>query len=469
MSAKQSIFLSHATPEDNDFTRWLGAKLTLAGYDVWYDLERLKGGDMTWDKIERAIREETTRFIAIISKESHGKDGVKKEWTLASNLEKKNPGFVIPIRIDEFNFDDVTILFSGKNILDFHRDWFGGLTQLIETLQDAKISHASEPDAAQASLWWKAGLPAPIELKVQEERVESSWIPIVSLPLAVETATKPPQVNPIPVTEKNRSIPWFEHGTHVVGFAPRNMLIDLFKDQVPLKLGSAYSTEDLLTGNVGFDRKVTAAEAHDRVLFLIRQAWDLAMEQSKLRRTELASRKTVWFVPKGLMQKDFFWFFDENKKKHRKQLVGHSDKFKITWHYGVSMKPILGNIRRIELQAHVLFSEDSGALITSEARMHRLRRSFCKNWWNPRWRDFQRALLAYLSQGNDYIRLAVGDGRYIELGASPFIFISPVRLTDTSNQANEEEIIVDKEVDDLSEIDDEEKWDESEVVSEEEP
>lgn len=42
---RESIFISHATPEDNDFTRWLGSKLELAGYKVWHDLVRLKGGD----------------------------------------------------------------------------------------------------------------------------------------------------------------------------------------------------------------------------------------------------------------------------------------------------------------------------------------------------------------------------------------------------------------------------------------
>ena len=57
-----SIFISHATPEDNDFVRWLGAKLELAGYQVWHDLARLKGGDYFWDKIENAYRNEAYRF-----------------------------------------------------------------------------------------------------------------------------------------------------------------------------------------------------------------------------------------------------------------------------------------------------------------------------------------------------------------------------------------------------------------------
>lgn len=35
----------HHSDEDRDFTVWLGAQLSAAGYDVWTDISRLKGGD----------------------------------------------------------------------------------------------------------------------------------------------------------------------------------------------------------------------------------------------------------------------------------------------------------------------------------------------------------------------------------------------------------------------------------------
>ncbi|MEJ1938393.1 hypothetical protein WDZ92_49995, partial [Nostoc sp. NIES-2111] len=41
MTVRRLVFLGHATPQDNAFTRWLGARLTAAGYDVWLDLKRL--------------------------------------------------------------------------------------------------------------------------------------------------------------------------------------------------------------------------------------------------------------------------------------------------------------------------------------------------------------------------------------------------------------------------------------------
>ena len=43
-TGRDAIFISHANPEDNAFTVWLGARLTAAGYEVWADVLRLRGG-----------------------------------------------------------------------------------------------------------------------------------------------------------------------------------------------------------------------------------------------------------------------------------------------------------------------------------------------------------------------------------------------------------------------------------------
>lgn len=41
-NARPAIFISHAAPEDNAFTLWLGAKLAALGYEVWADVLRLR-------------------------------------------------------------------------------------------------------------------------------------------------------------------------------------------------------------------------------------------------------------------------------------------------------------------------------------------------------------------------------------------------------------------------------------------
>jgi len=383
-------------------------------------------------------------------------NGVRKEWNLAAIIEKKSPGFVIPIRIDDFKFDDITILFAGKNVLDFRRSWFEGFTQLLETLKDANIARASVPDAAQASLWWKSGIVTPIDFTARSERLESSWFSL-QLPPAVETLSKRSSVDEIKRTAENATVPWCEHGRSVLGFARREFLVEFFKDKIQLELDRQLSTDGLLSGSVLLTESASKNDVRNLLSFLVRQAWDIAMKQAGLRQTFMSNGQTVWFVPKGLKPKDVFEFLDQNKKKRRRQLVGRSEKYKVNWHYGVSAKPTLGRPLRLELEAHILFTEDTGELVQPPSRAHRLRRGFCKNWYNARWRDFQRALITYLCRGTDCIRLPVGSDRFVEVSATPFIYDSPVSLVDNADQAREEEIPIDQEVESLGDDDEEEE------------
>jgi hypothetical protein len=44
MNERSALFISHANPEDNTFTLWLGAKLAALGYEVWADVMKISGG-----------------------------------------------------------------------------------------------------------------------------------------------------------------------------------------------------------------------------------------------------------------------------------------------------------------------------------------------------------------------------------------------------------------------------------------
>ena len=55
-TGRDAIFISHANPEDNAFTVWLGARLTAAGYEVWADVLRLRGGQDWQRRLEDALR-----------------------------------------------------------------------------------------------------------------------------------------------------------------------------------------------------------------------------------------------------------------------------------------------------------------------------------------------------------------------------------------------------------------------------
>jgi hypothetical protein len=234
-------------------------------------------------------------------------------------------------------------------------------------------------------------------------------------------------------------------------------LVAFFKDKIHLELDRQLSTDGLLSGSVLLTENASKNDVRNLLSFLVSQAWDIAMNKAGLRQTFMSSGQTVWFVPKGLKPKDVFEFLDQNKKKRRRQLVGRSEKYKVNWHYGVSAKPILGRPLRLELEAHIFFTEDTGELVQPPSRAHRLRRGFCKYWYNARWRDFQRALVTYLCHGRDCIRLPVGSDRFIEVSPTPFLYDSPVALVDNADQASEEQIPIDQEVERLDDYGEDEE------------
>jgi TIR domain-containing protein len=60
-----TVFVSHASPEDNAFALWLTLRLGEMGFKVWCDLTKLIGGETFWDNAEDAIRNSTAKFPSV--------------------------------------------------------------------------------------------------------------------------------------------------------------------------------------------------------------------------------------------------------------------------------------------------------------------------------------------------------------------------------------------------------------------
>ena len=65
---RDTVFVSHANPEDNTFALWLALRLGELGFKVWCDLTNLIGGEAFWDNAEDAVRRahgvDATSFVA---------------------------------------------------------------------------------------------------------------------------------------------------------------------------------------------------------------------------------------------------------------------------------------------------------------------------------------------------------------------------------------------------------------------
>jgi hypothetical protein len=91
------VFVSHATPEDNEFARWFTLQLNRRGFKAWCDLTKLLGGEKWWADINEAISLYSSKFLFVASRTSVKKPGVIRELKVALQTAKDLQRFIIPI------------------------------------------------------------------------------------------------------------------------------------------------------------------------------------------------------------------------------------------------------------------------------------------------------------------------------------------------------------------------------------
>jgi hypothetical protein len=141
---RTTVFITHAAPQDNEFALWLSSKLAMAGYKVWVDRRRLRGGDDFWDEIDRVLRTEAIKQVIAFTP-NVSKPGVKKELAIGGVVAGKidDPHFMIPVRAGDIAFSDAPPEFLRANILDGCPNWHDCLKDLFQTLDDAGVPRAS--------------------------------------------------------------------------------------------------------------------------------------------------------------------------------------------------------------------------------------------------------------------------------------------------------------------------------------
>lgn len=85
---RDAIFISHTNPEDNEFTVWLGARLTAAGYEVWADVLRLRGGQDWQRLLEDALRNKACKVLLVGTEHGVQKQGVRNEIQIAHAVSR---------------------------------------------------------------------------------------------------------------------------------------------------------------------------------------------------------------------------------------------------------------------------------------------------------------------------------------------------------------------------------------------
>ncbi|MCA9457808.1 MAG: toll/interleukin-1 receptor domain-containing protein [Nitrospira sp.] len=442
------IFISHATPEDNAFTLWLSTRLKLIGYQVWSDVTQLFGGEKWWDDIEQAIDQFTCKFILVITRTSLSKPGVQREVELALGAEKNHQlsRFIVPVIIDDSGFGGQPYDLSERNIVDFSEGWAAGLGKVIERFSRDNVPTSRVEDNLGQKL--AALSDPPFQLKMHESWVLSNWLNILSLPKQLNFYRLPVDASKWKQLFGGCIFPWFEWGGMFVTFAtskdlmqflPRHFLV---REEPHLELIAVL--EKRPRNHPGFLR----GELIKRMNYLLSEAWHSHMRSLGLHRYELSSGKVSWFFPDMEDNRGKKAFADIFGVLRKKQVIGYSPKNAVHWHFAIEPKAQYGPHPKFCLVPHVVFTEDGRTPLADKDKMHRLRRGFCKSWWNDRWRDLLLGYMELVTQGKPTLDIYLGNEQLLSCHSRPQIIHSEYSLINTTQKGvvSTEDEVVDIEV-----------------------
>jgi hypothetical protein len=427
------VFISHATPEDNDFTLWLAGKLGAAGYEVWSDLTHLQGGDGFWGNIEEVIRARAAKVLFVHSAKVTGKPGTRKEVFLGLKIGERNklPRFVVPLRIDATRFDDTFIELIDVQSIDFRADWLMGLQSVLSLLNRDGVPRSQSFRADQFGEMVTGYKRSPISLMRAPETLVSNILPITGAPPVVNFFNvEGIQTNKLREVVKDLAVPAFDHFALIGTWASAERLQAAFDEldrgATKVTVRKIVPLAEFLQGVHGDLPQWKRSDARNKTFAMLHAAWWKYVKSRGGIAGLLANDRYFTFFQDRHLPDNKIHFLDFSGRMVRRQLVGFSKKRRVFWHFGVQARSVLeGDQLSYSLTPHVTFSADGKAPLDSKSQLHSLRRSFCRSWWNDRWRDLMQGFVCAIADG-DQMRIDIGGAEPMTVASRFLDFRSPV-------------------------------------------
>ncbi len=435
MIQRNAIFISHANPEDNVFTLWLGAKLSAAGYEVWADVLKLVAGQ-DWQRIlEDALRNRATKVLMVGTAAGVEKQGVRNEIQIATDTAKAidDKEYIIPLRLEEYK---APFLIVHAQRINFSKSWAAGLKELLEVLETYKVPRALTENAA---FWRAVQLVHGKEPVAVEENLISNWLKFTSLPVQVHhydfqggigmsIKKRLLKNSPIPLISKDRGF---------ISFADYPSLQECMPENNITLMASCKSEDFMENGWPALGIEPWDARRH--ITEMLRQGLEAFLASKQLSYYEMSNKKLCWYGKKDVVPDSKIRFSWPNGIKGLRMIRGFSKKRQIHWHYGFSPQMSTWPEPHIKLRGNLIFTENGETVIDDVKKMHRLRRSFTKSWRNARWRDMMLALLYWISDGAEFLIIPFGEEKSAVLAIPPLTFTSPVSMQVENEEADPED------------------------------
>lgn len=138
VAQRDLIFISKATPGDDEFMLWLAPRLEAAGYKVFADIFDLDAAARLARQVTAALQTWAIKMLLCCSGETLARRGVREEIAIAEDLTKQlqDPNFIIPLKIRTFQ---KLFGIGGLQYVDFESGWANGLASLLRSLERQQV------------------------------------------------------------------------------------------------------------------------------------------------------------------------------------------------------------------------------------------------------------------------------------------------------------------------------------------
>jgi hypothetical protein len=439
-ASRDLVFISKATPGDDDFALWLAPRLEAAGYKVFADILCLKYGDRWRQVLTKTLHERAVKMLLCCRDSTLTRNGVQEEIGIAEDLTKQlgDPRFIIPMKLERYK----KVFGIGElQRVDFEPSWADGLNDLLVFLDEEGVPRSANGEVNPE--WASFRTRRSISIRHEPEPLVSNWLRVSSLPDTIKyyVPTGAISIGAVSARCKDSKYPAHYHNRGILTFMNFDEVSELFADVASLKLESEANTLEFDSGGMpAID--LVSRDAHNILMSMLREAWHTLCREKQLVEYPYAAL-TGFHV--GEAQVDIGKRVPWGRQGDRRSAMLRNVAKGKVWHFGVSAIPAFWPYPHFRFKTRVLFSEligekQAGDVIDNTDHQFRLRRTVCKGWRNKQWYGRFLAFLEILSGDSAFITLNLSPTEQLKIVAEPITFTSPVTtaLPDSADDDDEE-------------------------------
>jgi hypothetical protein len=415
------LFISKATPGDDELVLWLAPKLEAAGYEVFADILTLEPGARGRKEITDTLQQRAIKMLLCGRTATLERQSVQEEIGIAEDLVKelKDQKFIIPLRLEQYK----KLFGIGElQYVNFERGWAEGLVKLLDTLKRQRVPRREPLINPNWEIYRRR---SAIPLLNQPERLTSNWLRVAECPDIIRYFESSGAINltSIDAACQAARYPAVFRDRGFFAFGTEDEINEAYAETGRFRETHAFDLLQFVTSGAP-ELELIGKDASNIIVGMYRKAWNRFCAARGFLEYQYSNSSGFHAGPSLVkLGQKIPW---GRQGEQRSSMLRNGAKGHI-WQFGITGIPALWPLHHFKLKSRVIFAaSDEGMVYDDKKKQHRLRRSVCKGWRNKQWHGRLMAVLEILSGDAPFIVLPLSPTASLLLDPLPMLFTSPV-------------------------------------------